>query len=185
MSTQLKDQGSDVIANTESTMLTLVKRDSQNAALFLEGAVYKLEKYNGTKWVTVGENYTTDKNGVVQLGEEINGKIVMKYNYAYRLTEIKAPNNYKCASEPIYIYLKEASSSVSYKPTGFDESKALGSNGGYPYVSDEKDLTEKISIPVEKRWDDANNKEGFRPSKITVVLIKNGNGNKDDVRTYC
>ena len=159
VSTQLKDQGSDVIANTESTMLTLVKRDSQNAALFLEGAVYKLEKYNGTKWVTVGENYTTDKNGVVQLGEEINGKIVMKYNYAYRLTEIKAPNNYKCASEPIYIYLKEASSSVSYKPTGFDESKALGSNGGYIYVSDEKDLTEKISIPVEKRWDDANNKE--------------------------
>ena len=178
VSTQLKDQGSDVIANTESTMLTLVKRDSQNAALFLEGAVYKLEKYNGTKWVTVGENYTTDKNGVVQLGEEINGKIVMKYNYAYRLTEIKAPNNYKCASEPIYIYLKEASSSVSYKPTGFDESKALGSNGGYIYVSDEKDLTEKISIPVEKRWDDANNKEGFRPSKITVVLIKNGTETK-------
>ena len=174
VSTQLKDQGSDVIANTESTMLTLVKRDSQNAALFLEGAVYKLEKYNGTKWVTVGENYTTDKNGVVQLGEEINGKIVMKYNYAYRLTEIKAPNNYKRASEPIYIYLKEASSSVSYKPTGFDESKALGSNGGYIYVSDEKDLTEKISIPVEKRWVDADNKEGLRPSKITVVLTKNG-----------
>ena len=38
VSLQLKDQGSDVIANTESTMLTLVKRDSQNAGAFLRGS---------------------------------------------------------------------------------------------------------------------------------------------------
>lgn len=76
VSTQLKDQGSDVIANTESTMLTLVKRDSQNAALFLEGAVYKLEKYNGTKWVTVGEIIQLIKMVLSSLGKRLTVKLL-------------------------------------------------------------------------------------------------------------
>ena len=61
----------------------IVKVDKENYNIVLEGAVFKLEQWNGTEYVKVNE-FTTDVDGTFSTGE-------LLMNTAYRLIEVKSP----------------------------------------------------------------------------------------------
>ena len=55
------------------------------------------------------------------------------------------------------------------------------SEDGYTTTLTNTHEVEKINVSVEKRWDDANDQDGKRPTSITVQLKANGNNSGDPV----
>ena len=90
---------------------------------------------------------TTDENGV--------GTITCLIKQAYTVQEIQAPTGYVLSKEPI---------KVSREDFGND-------------LAISRDLVnqkEKTSVSGQKTWNDNDNQDGKRPSKITVDLLANG-----------
>lgn len=90
---------------------------------------------------------TTDENGV--------GTITGLIKQAYTVQEIQAPTGYVLSKEPI---------KVSREDFGND-------------LAISRDLVnqkEKTSVSGQKTWNDNDNQDGKRPSKITVDLLANG-----------
>jgi LPXTG-motif cell wall-anchored protein len=141
-------------ARTDNTKLQLVKVEKGNYAKVLEGAVYRLEMWDGSKWTYINR-FTTDSNGVVELGEQNGqGEYFIRYNYLYRLEELTAPENHKAAEGYSYIYVDGGkSNNTPNLPENFDSLDILSiTNDTYVYVEDEK--TAVGEIKVEKRWED-------------------------------
>ena len=90
---------------------------------------------------------TTDKDGV--------GTITGLIKQAYTVQEIQAPTGYILSEEPIKISKDD-----------FGNDLAISRD-----VVNQK---EKTSISGQKTWNDNDNQDGKRPSKITVNLLANG-----------
>ena len=90
---------------------------------------------------------TTDENGV--------GTITGLIKQAYTVQEIKAPTGYVLSEEPIKISKDD-----------FGNDLAISRD-----VVNQK---EKTSVAGQKTWNDNDNQDGKRPSKITVNLLANG-----------
>ena len=90
---------------------------------------------------------TTDENGV--------GTITGLIKQAYTVQEIQAPTGYVLSGEPIKISKDD-----------FGNDLALSRD-----VVNQK---EKTSVSGQKTWNDNDNQDGKRPSKITVNLLANG-----------
>ena len=90
---------------------------------------------------------TTDENGV--------GTITGLIKQAYTVQEIQAPTGYVLSEEPIKISKDD-----------FGNDLALSRD-----VVNQK---EKTSVSGQKTWNDNDNQDGKRPSKITVNLLANG-----------
>ncbi|WP_228062236.1 MULTISPECIES: Cna B-type domain-containing protein, partial [unclassified Streptococcus] len=69
----------------------------------------------------------------------------------FTIVEIKAPKGYMLDKTPIEV--------------------TVGKDGVIRTIKNKK---EKVSIPVTKVWEDANNQDGKRPDSITVQLLANG-----------
>ena len=90
---------------------------------------------------------TTDENGV--------GTITGLIKQAYTVQEIKAPTGYVLSEKPIKISKDD-----------FGNDLAISRD-----VVNQK---EKTSVAGQKTWNDNDNQDGKRPSKITVNLLANG-----------
>ena len=90
---------------------------------------------------------TTDENGV--------GTITGLIKQAYTVQEIQAPTGYVLSEEPIKISKDD-----------FGNDLAISRD-----VVNQK---EKTSVAGQKTWNDNDNQDGKRPSKITVNLLANG-----------
>ena len=90
---------------------------------------------------------TTDENGV--------GTITGLIKQAYTVQEIQAPTGYVLSEEPIKISKDD-----------FENDLAIS--------RDLVNQKEKTSVSGQKTWNDNDNQDGKRPSKITVNLLANG-----------
>lgn len=90
---------------------------------------------------------TTDENGV--------GTITGLIKQAYTVQEIQAPTGYVLSEEPIKISKDD-----------FGNDLAIS--------RDLVNQKEKTSVSGQKTWNDNDNQDGKRPSKITVDLLANG-----------
>ena len=90
---------------------------------------------------------TTDENGV--------GTITGLIKQAYTVKEIQAPTGYVLSEEPIKISKDD-----------FGNDLAIS--------RDLVNQKEKTSVSGQKTWNDNDNQDGKRPSKITVDLLANG-----------
>lgn len=130
--------GSKASAITDAYVLTMTKADTSDITKTLAGAVYELEKYDGTTWVKLGK-FTTDVNGKSLIGEKgHNGGTIMLMNHLYRLKEIEAPNGYRIDDSYAYIYNYNELFDNEYYPADFDLDSVKKLENNNIYVTDEK-----------------------------------------------
>lgn len=123
---------------------------------------------------------------IVQLyanGEPLaNGRVILSAN-----------NNYSASWQsstqyPLYVY--EKGELISYSvtelgyvkegveymglPEGYEDSYSADAANKYAMSITNSHVTEKISLSVEKIWDDDDNNDGLRPESVTLTLLKNG-----------
>ncbi|MCH3954171.1 MAG: Cna B-type domain-containing protein [Eubacterium sp.] len=187
---QVYSTGSSANASTKYTALTLNKTD-ESTGKSLAGAEFVLEQYTGRagkEWKVIpgsGENgrYVTDSNGSVQLGDKhsVDGKDItsVRYNYLYRLKEVKAPSGYQIGNNDYqYIYLRNDAITNTCKPDSFNPEKAEQMEVINGVVTVKDPQTPPTPTPVyhhvtvQKVWklDDG----GTRPDSVQVQLMKNG-----------
>ena len=110
----------------------------------LAGAIFAVTAYDTGEQVGTIE---TDENGV--------GTITGLIKQAYTVQEIQAPTGYVLSEEPIKISKDD-----------FGNDLAIS--------RDLVNQKEKTSVSGQKTWNDNDNQDGKRPSKITVNLLANG-----------
>ena len=111
-------------AYTNGVVLTLSKIDG-NSQKLLAGATYKVERYTGKEWKSIGK-FTTNEDGTIEIGEKTkNGKKFLFQNVAYRVKEVKAPTGYKLDSNYNYIYVYNPLINREIIPKGFDKNNIV------------------------------------------------------------
>ncbi|WBB30750.1 Cna B-type domain-containing protein [Parvimonas micra] len=103
------------------------------------------------------------KVGEIVTGQDGSGEIGKLLRDEYQLVETEAPKGYQKLKDPITV-----------KPDDFGTTKVAIKN-----IKNEPE--EKIKVSGEKTWDDANNQDGKRPEKITVILKKTVDGKTSEV----
>ena len=98
---------------------------------------------------------TGEQVGIITTDEDGVGTITGLIKQAYTVQEIQAPTGYNLLEEPIKISKDD-----------FGNDLAISRD-----VVNQK---EKTSISSQKTWNDNDNQDGKRPSKITVNLLANG-----------
>ena len=98
---------------------------------------------------------TGEQVGIITTDEDGVGTITGLIKQAYTVQEIQAPTGYILSEEPIKISKDD-----------FGNDLAISRD-----VVNQK---EKTSISSQKTWNDNDNQDGKRPSKITVNLLANG-----------
>ena len=98
---------------------------------------------------------TGEQVGTIETNEDGIGTITGLIKQAYTVQEIKAPTGYVLSKEPIKISKDD-----------FGNDLAISRD-----VVNQK---EKTSVSGQKTWNDNDNQDGKRPSKITVDLLANG-----------
>ncbi len=113
--------------------LTIHKVDAGLENFDLSGAVFTLEKKNGSSWTTPVTLTVTDADGLTSTGAD------MERNTIYRLTEIVPPTGYHELESPIYFQLDDDGDIISCTAAGAEVD-------GLPYhVLDETfDSTSKV-----------------------------------------
>lgn len=161
--------------NVMSTyFLTLKKVDKEDYTKLLQGAVFKLQKYENSGFVDVeGQTYTTDFAGTITIQQGKNaGDFKFDTNTLYCLVETEPPKGYALSQAPVYFYFKGDNDSGHNLPTiaEMDQAVDLNSQSKQVYVVNEPNLT---SVTVEKQWW---NSDGTKldnpPSSIDFELVK-------------
>ena len=98
---------------------------------------------------------TGEQVGIITTDEDGVGTITGLIKQAYTVQEIQAPTGYILSEEPIKISKDD-----------FGNDLAIS--------RDVVNQNEKTSISGQKTWNDNDNQDGKRPSKITVNLLANG-----------
>lgn len=149
--------------------VTIYKVDSDNNAIRLRNAEFKLYRWDSEKseYVMVKASDTSD---TFVSGND--GKFSIKelaYNTAYKLVEVKAPDGYIKSKKPYYFIIgnSDTESNPISKPSDFDGIEYPG--GSVIYISNEIDST---SITVNKKWFDVdgNDVTGTTGGEITFDL---------------
>ncbi|MBR5315613.1 MAG: Cna B-type domain-containing protein, partial [Firmicutes bacterium] len=123
--------------------IAIRKVDADNIGIHLEGAEFKLVKWNGSEYVTVAEKLTTDDEGLLEIDD-------IDYNTAYQLIETKAPAGYQLR-DTAYIFFVPHSNTTRYpvkKPSGFTGSEHKEQE--IKNIRNEK--ADVLSITVDKEW---------------------------------
>ena len=151
--TEIKEQNKDAVIryqfldgnfDGEKYSFTIHKRGEKGQAL--AGAVFAVTAdATGEQVGTI----TTDKNG--------KGTVTGLTKQAYTVQEIQAPVGYVLSAEPLKI-----------SPDDF------GRGNNLEIAREVVNKKEKTSISGQKTWNDNDNQDGKRPSKITVNLLANG-----------
>lgn len=132
--------------------LTLKKVAEGDYTKLLQGAVFKLQKYENGKFSDVeNKTYTTDDFGTITIQQGKNAEdFKFDTNTLYCLVETEPPKGYALSQTPVYFYFKDADSEHKL-PTieGIDQAVDLNSQSKQVYVQNEPNLT---SVTVEKQW---------------------------------
>ena len=156
--------------NRATMTATEVEEQTKDAVIlyqFLEGN-FNGEKYSFTihkkgengqalagATFAVTADDTGEQVGIITTDEDGVGTITGLIKQAYTVQEIQAPTGYNLLEEPIKISKDD-----------FGNDLAISRD-----VVNQK---EKTSISGQKTWNDNDNQDGKRPSKITVNLLANG-----------
>lgn len=123
-------------AYTNATNMTLVKVDTNNVSQPLKGATFRVEKYTGKDWKSIGD-FTTNEDGYVEIGEQhMSGDLIIYSNVAYRAKEIKAPTGYALDSKYNYIYVYNPLIKRELIPKGFDKNNVINNKENVATVKD-------------------------------------------------
>ena len=161
--------------------LTIVKYSGTQSNV-LPGAKFKLQKYDGTNWVTVTNNgkdeIETNASGNATLG-------ALDVNTLYRLLETKAPAGYLLPNPNNYYYFAISSDSNytppaapefaadtdTYKLYSLDSGKAFDSF--YYYCNNTPDETYVVpgKLKVVKKWTDASGNPLTDLTKVPDVKV--------------
>ena len=142
------------------------KFDQDNPSKPLANAIFEL--YEQDKVTPVKHNgkpivLETNGEGKAQSPQLIAG--------TYYLKEIKAPDG--------YLLPKEAGNNTEGKGKDNFYKAVVGADGISVFISNKFGGT---SVSGEKTWDDNNDQDGKRPSKITVILKKTVNGQTSEAK---
>lgn len=172
--------------------ITLYKVDSDNMGKFLNGAEFKLYRYNpDTGAFDIEERtVTTATNALTGIAGEANVS-VNYYNTAYMLVETKAPEGYSISGEPYYFLVKNTSITDENLGEGPMYSNALKPGDFYGIGGVEltpshdvyiKNTASKTRITLNKIWDD-DGASSYRPSSIKVKLDRKLGNNATGQKT--
>ena len=137
---------------------TIYKVEEGNYGKLLQGAIFKLQKYDSTaegnySAVNPEKTFTTDKDGKIQIKWDAS---LYQSNTLYRLIEKTPPEGYKLSSNTntdIYFYFSKADGTANNLPEVIP-SKAvdLTKKAATIYVENESKNT---SISIKKNWKDS------------------------------
>ena len=169
--------------NQEITATNTLDREPINVSLqgkkYLKNQTLSAEQFEFELTQTdQSKNEVLDQEGnvikyVAKNDENGDFKFDLQFNevgeYYYKLNEVNAGNSKYIYDENIYFI----------KISVTEESKVLVSNieileGGTDISFNNEFLVEKISLQVEKVWNDNNNQDGKRPTNIQVQLKADG-----------
>lgn len=133
--------------------LTLKKVAEGNYTTLLQGAVFKLQKYENSGFVDVeGMTYATNYAGTITIQQGKNdGDFKFNTNTLYCLVETEPPKGYALSQAPVYFYFKDDADNEHTLPKieEMDQAVDLNSQSKQVYVENEPNLT---SVTVEKKW---------------------------------
>lgn len=137
---------------------TIYKVEEGNYGKLLQGAIFKLQKYDSTAEgnysdVNPEKTFTTDKDGKIQIKWDAS---LYQSNTLYRLIEKTPPAGYKLPSNTntdIYFYFSKADGTANNLPDAIpSKSVDLTKKAATIYVENESKNT---SISIKKNWKDS------------------------------
>ena len=157
--------GGSAIGDNASRIL-ITKVDADNTAIKLAKAKFKL--YNENKQPVLGTDgqpivLETNDGGIAQSEKLVEG--------TYYLEEIKAPDN--------YLLPKDAGNNTEGQGKDNFYKVKVTKDGAQLFIPNKFG---GITISGEKTWDDNNDQDGKRPTKITVILKKTVDGQISEVK---
>lgn len=120
----INDKGTGIVSfvNTyapETVNMSILKLNDEKTPKALSGAVFSLEKQDGTDWKMVGDNISVDGNGLADIKD-------LSYDTLYRLTETKAPDGYSMLTEKIYFKIQKENGTPGLVPYDINGNKLPG-----------------------------------------------------------
>ena len=132
---------------------TLYKVSKGDYGTTLAGAVFQLQKYDGTGYVNTGISYTTDTDGkiIIQWQKE-DANLSYEKNVLYRLVETNAPKDYLLPENPeenaVYFYFSEDGNTANTLPKELPKQAFdLAKTSQIIYIENEKNETSVYELP--------------------------------------
>ena len=132
---------------------TLYKVSKGDYGTTLAGAVFQLQKYDGTGYVNTGISYTTDTDGkiIIQWQKE-DADLSYEKNVLYRLVETNAPKDYLLPENPeenaVYFYFSEDGNTANTLPKELPKQAFdLTKTSQIIYIENEKNETPVYELP--------------------------------------
>lgn len=132
---------------------TLYKVSKGDYGTTLAGAVFRLQKYDGTGYVNTDASYTTDTDGkiIIQWQKE-DVDFSYEKNVLYRLVETNAPQNYLLPENPeenaVYFYFSEDGNTANTLPKELPKQAFdLTKTSQIIYIENEKNETPVYELP--------------------------------------
>ena len=132
---------------------TLYKVSKGDYGTTLAGAVFRLQKYDGTGYVNTDASYTTDTDGkiIIQWQKE-DVDFAYEKNVLYRLVETNAPQNYLLPENPeenaVYFYFSEDGNTANTLPKELPKQAFdLTKTSQIIYIENEKNETPVYELP--------------------------------------
>ncbi len=172
---------------TEGDSLAIVKHDTDQYNTLLNGAKFKLEKYENGTWTEVA-TMITGKSSTGKDGETGKAYTGVDRKVLYRLTETEAPDKYDLDTTPEYFVLvtegdtfdvpDTISGDSQYKKDKVTTYKVEKGEKKYTeitldrYNTRDKTLVEKGQLRVNKVWIDSAGKQIEDPIRLSNLEAK-------------
>lgn len=136
---------------------TIYKVEEGNYGKLLQGAIFKLQKYDATNAedhysdVNPEKTFNTNKNGKIQIKWDAS---LYQYNTLYRLVETTPPTGYSLSSEDteIYFYFSKKGDTNNLPDSIPSKAIDLTKKSSTVYVENKSNNT---SISIKKNWKDS------------------------------
>ena len=132
---------------------TLYKVSKGDYGTTLAGAVFRLQKYDGTGYVNTDASYTTDTDGkIIIQWQKKDVDFSYEKNVLYRLVETNAPQNYLLPENPeenaVYFYFSEDGNTANTLPKELPKQAFdLTKTSQIIYIENEKNETSVYELP--------------------------------------